>query len=295
MSTNELAQLRNEVNHSRRDLLVRVGWAGLAALAPKGHAAAAAYSRRVLAKQPVGYWRLDELSGPTAHDATANARDGTYHGSVVFKQVGPHRGDPGGAVGLNGVDSFVEVPDTAAFSQATSGHGLSVEAWCRPDVLQFPGQTGEHYVHWLGKGQAGEFEWGFRFYSKESSRPNRISAYIWNSTSETGVKNEGAGAYFQDELQPGAWLHIVACFDPGDANNPLAGVSIYKNGVLRHGPASSRGTRYSSYDIHPRRGSAPVKLGTRDGGSFLAGGLCDVAIYPRCLSASEILDNFTGG
>jgi hypothetical protein len=41
-------------------------------------------------------------------------------------------------------------------------------------------------------------------------------------------------------------------------------------------------------------GSAPVRLGTRDEGSFLAGGLDEVAIYPRVLSASEILDNFTG-
>jgi hypothetical protein len=229
-----------------------------------------------------------------ARDMTNNEHNGTYHGGVVFGETGAVRSDSGGAIGLNGVDAFVEVADSTAFSQATSGRGLSVEAWLRPDLLNFPGQTGEHYVHWLGKGQAGAFEWGFRFYSQESSRPNRVSAYIWNATSERGVQNEGAGAYFEDQLRPGAWLHVVACFDPGDTNNPRAGVSIYKNGELRHGPASSRGARYSSYDIHPHHGSAPVRLGTRDQGSFLAGGLADVAIYPRVLTAGEIRDNFRG-
>jgi len=280
--------------NTRRVLLGRIGLVAVAALAPKAYAAAPEYHKRVLAKHPVAYWRLDERSGPTARDMTNNEHNGAYHGGVVFGETGAVRNDLGGAIGLNGVDAFVEVPDSPAFSQATSGRGLSVEAWFRPDLLIFPGQTGEHYVHWLGKGQAGAFEWGFRFYSKESSRPNRVSAYIWNATSERGVQNEGAGAYFEDQLRPGAWLHVVACFDPGDAKNHRAGVSIYKNGMLRHGPASSRGARYSSYDIHPQHGSAPVRLGTRDQGSFLAGGLADVAIYPRVLSAGEILDNFRG-
>ena len=88
--------------------------------------------------------------------------------------------------------------------------------------------------------------------------------------------------------------HVVACFDPGDARSASAGVSIYKNAVLRHGPLDSRGARYSSYAIHPRHGSAPLRLGTRDRDSFLAGALADVAIYPRVLGAREIRDNYAG-
>jgi hypothetical protein len=95
-------------------------------------------------------------------------------------------------------------------------------------------------------------------------------------------------------LQPGQWIHVVACYDPGDANNPRAGVSIYKNGVLRSSPASSPGTLYATYNIHPAHGTAPVRLGTRDQGSFLMGGLDEVAIYPRVLSAQEVLDNYAG-
>jgi len=279
---------------TRRSMLERMGLAALAALTSGGHAAAIRYRERVLAKHPVAYWPLDEAAGPIAHDLGGEAHEGAYRGAIAFRQAGPIRTESGDAIGLNGIDAFVEVPDSPAFSQVSSGRGLSVEAWIRPDQLIFAGQTAEHYVHWLGKGQAGEFEWGFRFYSKNSSRPNRISAYIWNSSSEPGVANEGAGAYFEDALQPGAWIHVVACFDPGDTNSPYAGVSIYKNGVLRHGPETSRGARYSAYTIRPRRGSAPLRLGTRDQRSFLVGGLGEVAIYPRVLTAREIRDNFSG-
>jgi hypothetical protein len=88
----------------------------------------------------------------------------------------------------------------------------------------------------------------------------------------------------------------VACYDPGDADTPGAGVSIYKNGVLRGSPATSTGALYSNpkYMIHPEHGSAPVRLGTRGLGSFLSGGLDEVAIYPRVLSAEEVFDNYKG-
>jgi hypothetical protein len=74
----------------------------------------------------------------------------------------------------------------------------------------------------------------------------------------------------------------------------LAGVRIYKNGVLRKGPPD-RGTLYGTYDIVPADGSAPVRFATRDGNSFFTGGLDEVAIYPRVLTSAEIMDNYTAG
>ncbi len=283
--------------YTRRDLVLMLGSAEVTMLLAKPAFAASTqpYSARVLAKQPVGYWRFEEKKGPTAHDLSGGHRDGLFEGGVALRQRGAITSEADAAIGLNGKDGFVEIPDSAVFSQPTSGQGLTVEAWVRPDILTFEGQTDQHYIHWLGKGEPGAFEWGFRFYSKDShTRPNRISAYIWNATSPRHTSNEGAGAYFQDVLTPGAWIHVVACYDPGDSINPGAGVSIYKNGVLRASPLHSLGARYASYGIQPTHGNAPVRLGTRDRGSFLAGGLDEVAIYPRVLSASEVLDNYTG-
>lgn len=253
----------------------------------------ASYSGVVLAKGPAGYWRLGEAAGPTALDASGGGNVGTYLGSPSLGQPGAIAGDPDAAAGFNGPGSadFVEVPDPddEAFSLPASGTGLTVEAWMRPDVLLFPGETDDPYVHWLGKGEAGRQEWGMRFYSQDATRPNRVSAYVWNAGGGLG-----AGAYFEDDLAAGDWIHVVAVYDPGDASSALAGVHIYKNGVRRKGPPDG-GTLYSTYDIVPAAGGAPVRFGTRDGVSFLIGGLDEVAIYPRALTAGEILENYTAG
>ncbi len=250
--------------------------------------ATSAYAQTVLAKGPVGYWRLGEPGGPTAADSTSSARDGTYRGDPVFDVPGAIWNNSDGAVQLDGQDDYVEIPNSADFSQPTSGAGLTVEVWMRPDILSFTGETSQNYVHWLGKGDAGDTEWGFRFYSSDSpSRPNRISAYCWNAAG-----GEGAGAYFQDVLMAGTWIHVVACYDPGDQSDPMAGVSIYRDGALRESPATSSAARYASYDVVPVHGAALVRLGTRDLVSFFTGALDEVAIYPRVLSAAEIAENY---
>jgi hypothetical protein len=255
------------------------------------------YSSVVLAKRPVGYWRLGEAGGPTAFDASVNGYDGTYFGNPSFGQPGAIANDPDTAIGLHGFDSgdYVEIPDpvNAEFSQPTSGQGLTVEVWMRPDVLIFPGQTADPYIHWLGKGVPTQYEWAMRFYSQDTSRPNRISAYIWNPAG-----GEGAGAYFEDPLTEGVWMHIVACYQPGDKDTmPPAGVQIYRDGVFRQGPPSS-GTLYSNprFNIVPVHGSAPLRLGARNDLRYtLNGGLDEVAIYPRVLGPDEILANYNTG
>lgn len=278
---------------TRREWLAFMGAMGLAALGapiPSFAVEPSNYQQRVLAKQPVAYWRLGEFKGPTAFDATKRGHDGVYRGAPVYHEEGAIRCDPDTAIKLDGQRSYVEIPDATEFSQATSGQGLTVEVWVRPDTPVFEGETKDHHIHWLGKGEKGQYEWSLRFYSKDSTRPNRISAYIWNPAGGLG-----AGAYFQDALRPREWIHIVVCYDPGNRTNPGAGVSIYKNGVFRGGPSTQRGALYSSYDIMPAHGLAPVRLGTRDLKSFLIGGIDEVAIYPRVLSAAEILDNYKAG
>ncbi len=203
-------------------------------------AAAADYARTVLAKKPVAYWRLGESRGPDALDSTGNGHKGAYRGTPLLQQKGALQGDADTAVKLDGKRSYIEIPSHRDFSQPTSGQGLTVEVWVRPDLLEFEGETADHYIHWLGKGEPRRQEWGLRFYSRTSrDRPNRISAYLFNP--QGGL---GAGAYFQDKLTVGEWIHVAVCFDPGDADTPGAGVHIYKNGVHRLGPpAPGRSTR----------------------------------------------------
>ena len=207
---------------------------------------------------PLATKRLDELKGPTAFDFSKQKHHGTYHGPIAFGQLGAIKNDPDRAVGLDG-KSFVQIPASHDFSVSLK-HGLTVEAWMRPDRLDFAGETADPYVHWLGKGEKDHFEWGFRYYSRKRAnghrrpRPNRISAYIWNASGK-----EGAGAYFEEPVTKGQWLHVVAVYQPV---GPGAGKCfIYRNGVFKKGPPS-KGTLYSTFGIAPTSGPAPLRLGT---------------------------------
>ena len=279
-----------KIHLSRRELLGVMGVSGLSALAGEhrpAQAAPAEYRSLVLAKKPAGYWRLGEREGTTARDETPHRHDGAYHGRVAYGQPGAVRRDDDTAVRLDGRDAYVEVPDSDSFSQPASGEGMTVEAWMRPDLLVFDGDTEARYVHWLGTGEQGAFEWGLCFYSRRSPRPNRISAYTWNPGGGLG-----SGAYFQDQVERGEWIHVVACYDPGSGNDPGRGVSIYRNGVLRGSPKTQKGALYSAYQITPAPGSAPLRFGTRDGNRFFDGALDEVALYPRVLSAAEIREHY---
>jgi hypothetical protein len=283
---------------SRRDLLAFAGAAALTTFAGnlraapppiRGGAKRSAYEQAVLESKPVAYWRLGEARGPKAADATGHEHDGKYVGEPKFGQKGAIAGDPNEAIGLDGLrsKSFVEVPDSKSFSVASSGNGLSVEVWMRPDALDFTGDEAKpplEYIHWLGKGVEQHYEWGFRFYRRKSERPNRISAYIWGPDGKLG-----AGAYVEDRLTVGIWIYLVATYD--DPRRPNAQVRIYKDGeASSHN--DSPGTLYKSFAIKPKHGLAPLRLGTRDLRSFLTGGLDEIAIYPRVLGADEIRDHW---
>jgi Concanavalin A-like lectin/glucanases superfamily len=277
---------------NRREWLKLAGGAGVAGMATSRVAVAAgrrsgagpvansSYANYVLSLKPVGYWRLGETNGPTALDWSGHENNGVYHGSPAFGEPGAIRNDANTAIGLDG-KSYIEIPDQRAYSIGASG--LTVQAWFRPDRLDFPCAPRAEYIHWLGKGQARSFEWGFRFYKKDSSRPNRISAYIWNPGG-----SEGAGAYVEEPVVAGKWINVVAVYQPPGKN---AGVSLFRDGALKSGPPSPP-TLYRSYQVTPRPGGAPVRLGCRDLTSFLRGGLDEVAIYPRCLTAAEILKGY---
>lgn len=45
-------------------------------------------------------------------------------------------GDLDTAVMLDGQNSYLEIPSHPDFSQCTSGEGLTIEVWFRPDLLR---------------------------------------------------------------------------------------------------------------------------------------------------------------
>src|SRR5262245_28997787 len=137
---------------TRREFLTVTGGIGLAAGSGLRQASAAPfsdYAQSVLAKNPVAYWRLDESRGPTAFDSSAHKHHGSYRGTPLLQQPGALQGEANTALRLDGKGAYVEIPSQPGFSQPTSGNGLTVEVWLRPDALDFTGESADHYLHWL--------------------------------------------------------------------------------------------------------------------------------------------------
>jgi len=99
---------------------------------------------------------------------------------------------------------------------------------------------------------------------------HRISFYSFNLRG-----GPGAGSYFQDPVTVGGWIHYAGQFDS-------VHTWIFKNGVPRDQD------RLAGYKIAPRNGTAPVRIGTRDFGSFFQGSIARVAIYSTRLSAATL-------
>jgi hypothetical protein len=207
---------------------------------------------------------------------------------VAYTSMTPNTG-----MWFNGVNSFVQAPDSDDFSVTTTG-AITISAWLRPDTLTFPKNQGSGYVNWLGKGQgtgaSGQQEWCFRMYSRGNTegRQNRISFYVFNPQGGLGI-----GSHFQDAVTPGEWIHVVGVID-GQFTY------LYKNGELRDcdqyrpGPKPSGSCNAYSFAVAPANGTAPLRIGTVDLGSFLQGGIKEVRIWNRALSGTEVATLYTG-
>lgn len=228
-----------------------------------------AYVRAVLKDRPAAL-----LQG--TRDLTGNVGQGSRSGRPRAARL--PNGDP--ALLFNGRGQHVSFASRPAF-QITRTGALTVEYWMRPATLQFRDEEGSGYVYVLGKGSPGQHEWYGRMYSRSNSesRPNRISGYSFNPRGGLG-----AGSYFQDRVQAGRWIHVALVINSKHRSGryPSGYTRIYKNGVLRDTDS------LKDYNIVPRGGRAPLRLGTGYLGSFFEGALGNVAFFNRELSAARI-------
>ena len=239
------------------------------------------YDAAILAASPVAYWTLAGGSAGIS-DRTGHGHNGTYPNGFTATTF------PDGSLAtvFNGSSQYIEVPNDSALSVPATGI-LTIEAWLRPDTLEFPGQEDTGYVHWLGKGEVGQHEYAARMYSftnsEVPSRPNRISGYAFNPAGGLGV-----GSFFQDVVVVGQWIHYVLTINTvaTDATYPTGYVQISKNGEQRDKDS------LSDLSIVPSHGTAPFRIGTRDLASFFKGAVSKVAMYNYELAATTIRDHY---
>ena len=209
-----------------------------------------------------------------ANDLSGKGHYGTLHNVTLTSN---RFGNGRSAYSFNGTDAYIEIPDHKDFSVSTTGK-LSISVWMRPGTLKFPKVEGpqKQYVHWMGKGVANQQEWTFRMYSTDNieNRDNRTSFYLFNL-----IGGEGAGSYVQEPVEPGRWYHYVAVVDMSTDT-----ITWYKNGQFKDQDPFIN----SEYHIHPKNGTAPVRIGTKDFASYFRGAIDNINIYNRALSEFEI-------
>jgi len=238
------------------------------------------YDRQVLCYSPALYLPLSSPASGTGADMSGNKHNATYlPAGGTFSPAALPNGDV--ATSFNGQNQYAEVPSSNALSITNTGC-LTVEAWVRASVKQFPKEEGTGYVYILGKGMPDQYEYAFRMYSYTNSesppRPNRVSAYVWNLAGGLG-----SGAYFQDTNVIGTWMMVTFVVDAQATSGwPHGYIALYKNGVQR-GKVS-----LGQYDVTPKASSAPFRIGTRSLDSYFEGAIGKVAVYDYAMPGSNI-------
>ncbi len=239
-----------------------------------------AYDRQVLSLGPVLYLTMAHPLAGTEADLSGHGHDGVYiprHRRPALVRL--PNGD--GAAEFDGRGQYLQVPSASVLSVTHAGC-LTVQAWIRPNTLQFPEAQGSGYVYVLGKGSPGRQEYAIRMYSyfnsERPARPNRLSGYVFNLRG-----GKGSGAYFQDDVTVGQWMMVTFVIDSrGSHAWPHGYVALYKNRRERDKVSLSQ------YEVQPQAGGAPFRIGTRDLDSYFEGAVAKVAVYDYVLSAADI-------
>lgn len=264
-ATQSLLRLTSADVGQRLRLVVTATGPGGSTVASSGltapvEAGGAAYAATVQGHGPLAYWRLAETSGTVVRDATANGVQGSYMGGVALGQPGAMPADANTSIGLNGTTGRVAFGDVFDFSGKAA---FTLEAWVRPDVIDTWHRRifNKEEKDGLGRWQ------GYRMAVNSSS----LGLYCqrWSDGANTQVYLSPA------QLTLGRWYHVACTYDG-------ATLRLYVNGSQVMAKASS---------LVVAATSAPLTVGSFTNGgsaSFWSGGLDEVAVYGRALSAAEV-------
>ena len=221
------------------------------------------YSRAVLADGPVGYWKLDEVSGTTAADAVGETHL-TYGGGYTLNQTalcGERR-----AVDFDGTASTGASNLTPDSSLLILGD-CTVEAW-----VNFGSFSGNSYVADIsatGETEADNYLWSLTVSSTGFLR------CFWEANSGTNQSVVSTTA----QLTTGITSHI-ACVRDATAKT----VTFFIDGVQYDSPA---------YSLNPTGGAnGEMYIGRHESGGESDAVIDEVAVYDKKLTPTQIANHF---
>ena len=224
-----------------------------------------AYGARVFNDEAELYWRMDEASGSVAKDSSTTGESPGMVGNAVVRQQSPAI-RTGSSVALNGSNDAVVSSQSAATSPVT----YSAEAWFNSSsqvggkILGFEdAQTGNggNYDRNVYLTNSGEVVYGV------------YVGYVPVIATAPGYND-------------GRWHHVVA-------TQGATGMALYIDGAL---VGTNDVTGNQSFTGYWRVGGG--NLGGWPGDHSInefAGGIDEVAVYGRALTASEVASHYTLG
>lgn len=201
------------------------------------------------------YYRLDEGSGTTAVDSSANSFDGNLINGPTYTT-----GVSNTALDFSGVGEYVDVADPGDGSLDIEDGDFSVSLWFNTSELPADG----FFPELVQKMEASTDGWEIFYWN--NSGTSRIQFKIWKSTSDISV--------WADNIADGSWHHLVAVKD-------AANLHIYLDGAY---------VDSTSHTLGPVATTRPLQIGGRDGDSWADyNGLIDeVRIYKCALDSAQV-------
>jgi hypothetical protein len=197
-------------------------------------------------------------TGTTWTDVSGNGNNGTLTNSPTFSAANL------GSIVFNGVNQYVSIPSAASIKNSTN---LSLEAW----VLIASNVA--YYAGIIGKG------------TTDDDEEYTLAVNPTNSKVYMDVGNViGPYTNISYSFSLNTWYHIVGTHQRIAGSSTL---NIYINGILLSGVTSNPTIAVNS-------NSTNVSIGSRfiDGTSAWNGRISTVRIYPRSLTATEVLQNY---
>jgi hypothetical protein len=210
------------------------------------------YQAKVLARNPVAYWPLKELHGPSASDVSGGGHSGSY----VNPRLGftGHCGPPRSAPRFDGSSSYVEVP----YSTVLNGTQFSVESWVMPT-----GGSGYRSIVTSRASDPGIKRGIPRGYTLDLTPDGSLRFILGDGNSLQYL--------YGSDLPLGTWTHVVATYDGGD-------MRIFVNTIQ----VASRPASFVP------NGSRPLRIGAGNTENlpayFFTGQIEEIAVYDSSLT-----------
>ena len=206
----------------------------------------------------MGLWHLDEGTGTSAADASANGNTGTLQNGAAWTQSGRF----GYALDLDGTNDYVSVPDAASLDVDSATGKITIEMWVNPDIIA------GGYRTLLGKFQST----ALINYQISLDATNHLLFY-------SGKFSLG-GIWVSDLVLPvGEWSYVAVTLDAADGV-----VHFYRNGV--------EGTPQSGAYFGPANAGALFIGQNGNTAEWINGRIDEVRVSKRILSAAEIAGNY---